>query len=50
VLIRMNYERIHAFPNDCILYKKDYEGLKRCPVCEVDQYKKNKNKISTKVL
>jgi len=21
----MNYERIHAYPNDYILYKKDYE-------------------------
>jgi len=48
--IDMNYERIHAYPNDCILYIKGYEGLERCPVCDVDRYMKNKNKISTKVL
>ena len=46
----MNYERIHAYPNDYILYRKDYEGLERRLVCEVDRYKKNKNKIPAKVL
>ena len=46
----MNYERIHACPNDCILYRKDYEGLERCSVYEVDRYKKNKKKIPAKVL
>jgi len=46
----MNYERIYAFPSDCILYRKDYEGLDRCPVCEVDRYKKSKKKIPAKVL
>ena len=33
----MNYERIHACPNDCILYKKNYESLKRCLIYEVDR-------------
>ena len=46
----MNYEWIHACPNDFILYMKNYEGLERCPVCKVDRYKKNKNKILAKVL
>jgi len=48
--MRMIYERIYACPKDCILYRKDYEGLKRCLICEVDWYKKNKNKIPAKVL
>jgi len=48
--IGINYEMIHACPNDCILYIKDYEDLERCPVCEVDRYKTNKNKIPAKVL
>ena len=48
--IGMNYERIHASFNDCILYKKDYEGLERCLFCEVDRQKKNKNKIPANVL
>jgi len=46
----MNYERIHTCPNDCILYKKNYEGLERYPIYEVDRCKKNKNKIPAKVL
>ena len=43
-------ERIYAFPNDCILYRKDYKGLEKYPICEVDRYKKNKNKIPAKIL
>ena len=35
--IGMNYERIPAFPNDCILCRKDYEVLKSCPICDADQ-------------
>jgi len=46
----MNYERVHACLNDCILYRKDYEDLERCSICEVDRYKKNKNKIPAKVI
>ena len=25
----MEYKRIHACPNDCILYRKEFEGLKK---------------------
>ena len=25
----MNYEKIHACPNDCILYQKEYEHLEK---------------------
>ena len=46
----MKYERIYACSNYCILYRKDCEGLKRCPASEVDRYKKNKNKIPAKEL
>jgi len=46
----MNYGRRHACPNDCILYRNNYDSLERCPVCEVDRYKKYKNKISAKIL
>ena len=48
--IGLNYERIHACLNDCILYRKDYAGLESCLVCEVDRYKKSKNKILAKEL
>ena len=26
----MDYERIHAYPNDCILSQNEYECLKEC--------------------
>ena len=45
----MNYKKIHAFPNDYILYRKQYEHLDKYPVSERSQYKTNK-KFSTKVL
>jgi len=35
----MEYKRIHACPNDCILYMKDFELLKSCPRCELSRYK-----------
>jgi len=30
----MDYERIHAYPNNCILYRNEYKSLEECPVCE----------------
>ena len=48
--IGMNYEMIHACLNDCILYRKNYDALERCLVCELDWFKKNKNKILANVL
>ena len=27
----MEYRKIHVCPNDCILYKKEFEGLHKCP-------------------
>ncbi|XP_021768950.1 uncharacterized protein LOC110733242 [Chenopodium quinoa] len=37
----MGYEKIHACPNDCILYQKGYASLKSCPECEAPRYKEN---------
>ncbi|XP_021747785.1 uncharacterized protein LOC110713633 isoform X6 [Chenopodium quinoa] len=45
----MSYERIHACPNDCILYRKEYASLTKCPECNVSRYKK-KDKVPAKVL
>jgi len=39
----MEYKRIHAFPNDCILYRKEFEGLKKCPKCGLSRYKEKIN-------
>ena len=30
-LMDVEYKKIHACPNDYILYKKDFELLKSCP-------------------
>jgi len=27
----MKYRKIHACPNDCLLYRKEFEGLHKCP-------------------
>ena len=36
----LEIEKIHACPNDCILYRgKEYEKLDVCPVCHALWYK-----------
>ena len=30
---------IHVLPNDCILYRNEYEDLRRCPRCGLSRYK-----------
>ncbi|XP_056688671.1 uncharacterized protein [Spinacia oleracea] len=40
--IGLGYERIHACPNDCILYRKEYASLESFPECHVSRYKQNK--------
>jgi len=35
----MEYKKIHACLNDCILYRKDFELLKSCPRCGLSRYK-----------
>ena len=38
----MKHRRIHACPNDCILYRKQFKELEKCPVCEKPRYKLKK--------
>ncbi|XP_074298247.1 uncharacterized protein LOC141629085 [Silene latifolia] len=33
------YKKIHACPNDCILFWKDYSDLDECPRCKAVRYK-----------
>ncbi|CAL2247683.1 unnamed protein product [Prunus armeniaca] len=37
-----SYEKIHACPNDCILYRKDYEESTNCPTCGISRWKEAK--------
>jgi len=44
----MTYEKIHACPNDCVLYRKEYATLESCPSCKAPRYKKEN--VPAKVL
>ena len=35
----MEYKKIHACPNDCILYRKEFEFLKHSSKCGLSLYK-----------
>ena len=35
----LQIEKIHACPNDCILYRGEHEKLDECPVCHASRYK-----------
>jgi len=38
--LRLEIQKIHACPNDCILYRgEEYENLEACPVCKASRYK-----------
>jgi len=39
----MEYRKIHFCPNDCILYRKEFEGLHKCLRCGVSRYKVKDN-------
>ncbi|XP_062012267.1 uncharacterized protein LOC133728851 [Rosa rugosa] len=39
----MDYRKIHACPNDCILYRKQYTDNINCPTCGVSRWKVGKN-------
>ena len=40
-ILGLEYVKIYACPNDCILYKNEYEGLSECPSCGLFRWKKN---------
>ncbi|XP_020262289.1 uncharacterized protein LOC109838245 [Asparagus officinalis] len=37
----LDYNKIDACPNDCVLYYKDNEKLEECPKCGVSRWRKN---------
>ncbi|KAI5343975.1 hypothetical protein L3X38_011852 [Prunus dulcis] len=44
----MSYEKIHACPNGCILYRNDYEDSTNCPTCGISRWKEGKDSILKK--
>jgi hypothetical protein len=43
--LSLGVEKIHACPNHCILYRKEYKFNTKCPVCGVSQYKRSYNHV-----
>ena len=37
--VGMEYQKIHSFPYDCILYRNQFAELRKCPTCGVSRYK-----------
>ncbi|XP_058784049.1 uncharacterized protein LOC131658813 [Vicia villosa] len=45
-LMGLEYEAIHACPNDCILYRKEYVNYNHCSKCKASRYKKRHGESS----
>ncbi|KAH7845722.1 hypothetical protein Vadar_005227 [Vaccinium darrowii] len=45
----MGHEKIHACPNDCILYRKEFQALNSCPTCNTSRWKFKKNTTKPRV-
>jgi hypothetical protein len=43
--LSLGVDKIHAWPNHCILYSKEHEFKTKCPVCGVSQYKRSYNHV-----
>ncbi|KAD5802761.1 hypothetical protein E3N88_14121 [Mikania micrantha] len=40
--MRLEVERIHACPNNCMLYRKEFEKEHKCVICGASRYKRKK--------
>jgi hypothetical protein len=43
--LSLSVDKIHACPNHCILYHKEYEFNMKYPVCGVSRYKRSYNHV-----
>ena len=44
----LGYQKIDACPNDCMLFYKENEHKTKCTLCSHDQFKPNKEGLTTK--
>jgi hypothetical protein len=44
-LLSLDVDKIHACPNQCILYRKEHEFKMKCPVGGVSRYKRSYNHV-----
>ena len=42
-LLGLDYEKIHACQNDCILYRNEFENLSECPRCGASRWQIRKD-------
>jgi len=45
-LVGIEYQKIHACPNDCILYRNQFAEMHNCPTCGVSRYKLNNDQCN----
>ena len=43
----MNVKKIHACPNNCVLFRNEYEHLHMCPKCGASRFKQEENNSFT---
>ncbi|KAL4555368.1 hypothetical protein LXL04_037986 [Taraxacum kok-saghyz] len=48
--VGLQYEKIHACPNDCVLFRKEHKDASECPTCRTSRWKKNTTNVPSKVL
>ena len=44
--VDMEYQKIHACPNDCILYRNQFAQVRNCPTCRLSRYKMKSDECS----
>ena len=45
-LLGMEYQKNHACPNECILYRNEFAEMRKCPTCGVSRYKAKDDECS----
>ncbi|KAJ0086828.1 hypothetical protein Patl1_07959 [Pistacia atlantica] len=43
----LEYKKIHAYQNDCIIFRNEYKDLSKCPSCGASHWKKQVGKSSS---
>ena len=43
--VGMEYQKMHACPNDCIVYRNQFAEMHQCPICGVSRYKVQDNEF-----
>nr|XP_043630239.1 uncharacterized protein LOC122601551 [Erigeron canadensis] len=48
--ITLDYEKIHACENDCVLFWNEHKDISICPTCGTSRWKKNTKDVPRKVM